>query len=363
MIRIAYDTQDTVLASPPSTTSLWLDADQIRAATGWDWKPQGLCRGAVCMPIAAHAHGGGQPLVDGARLDLAALWRRLGWPAVHDEAGALWVLGDGADNQGDALDSLQAPDFELPDLAGRRHRLSDLGGQRVFMATWASWCGCRVDLALWQALQASASAHGFTVLAIALDDAQAARPWIEAAAPTFPCLIDASHLVAQRYNLVNVPQAVWIDEEGRIVRPPESAGSTDGLRERDRQTNAMPEAVLARRAAAKATYLDAVRDWAVHGAASCHALAPQEVRRRLQKPDAAIAEAHARFRLGQLLLDAGDAAQGQAQLDRASRLHPDSWAIWRQHAERDARGLAVSEAFWARVDALGDKPYYPPAQI
>ncbi|KQP44624.1 TlpA disulfide reductase family protein [Pseudorhodoferax sp. Leaf274] len=363
MIHIVHDTHDSVVAIPPSTTSLWLDASQVHAATGWEWKPQGLCRGAACMPIPPAGHGGGQALVDGARLDLAAFWRHLGWPAVHDDAGALWVLGEGADSQAAAWESLQAPDFELPDLAGRMHRLSDLRGQRVFMATWASWCGCRVDLALWQALQASAGAHGFTVLAIALDDAASARPWIEAAAPTFPCLIDAEHLVAQRYNLVNVPQAVWIDEEGRIVRPPESAGSTDGLRERDRQTNAMPEAVVARRAAIKATYLDAVRDWAEHGAASRHALAPQEVRRRLQRPDAAIAEAHARFRLGQSLLRAGQEAQGRAQLDMASRLHPDSWAIWRQHAERDARGLAVSPAFWERVDALGDKPYYPPAQL
>ena len=79
---------------------------------------------------------------------------------------------------------------------------------------------------MWQSLQESAKDHGFTVLAIALDEPDAARPWIEAAAPTFPCLIDREHRVAELYNLVNVPQAVWIDETGRMVRPPESAGST-----------------------------------------------------------------------------------------------------------------------------------------
>ena len=50
------------------------------------------------------------------------------------------------------------------------------------------------------------------------------------ARPTYPCLIDRDHHVADLYNLVNVPQAVWIDEHGRIVRPPETAGSTDGFR-------------------------------------------------------------------------------------------------------------------------------------
>lgn len=216
---------------------------------------------------------------------------------------------------------------------------------------------------MWQSLQASAQGHPFTVLAIALDEADAARPWIEAAAPTFPCLIDRTHRVAELYNLVNVPQAVWIDEAGQLVRPPESAGSTDGLQERDKQTNVMPAAVVARRARLKALYFDAVRDWALHGAASRHALSGPEVLQRLQLPDAAIAEAHARFRLGQVLLREGRANEARAQFDTASRLHPDSWAIWRQHAERDARGLAAGPAFWARLDALGDKPYYPPADI
>ena len=216
---------------------------------------------------------------------------------------------------------------------------------------------------MWQSLQASAKDQGFTVLAIALDNSDAARPWIEAAAPTYPCLIDQEHRVAELYNLVNVPQAVWIDEAGRMVRPPESAGSTDGFRERDPVTNALPEHVAARRTRLKNAYFDAARDWALHGAASRHAMRPDEVLQRLQVPDAGIAEAHARFRLGQVLLREGREAEARAQFDTASQLHPDSWAIWRQHAERDARGLAAGPAFWARVDAMGDKPYYPPADI
>jgi peroxiredoxin len=49
------------------------------------------------------------------------------------------VLGEGAARRSDALASLQAPDFELPDLDGHLHRLSDCRGRRVFLATWASW--------------------------------------------------------------------------------------------------------------------------------------------------------------------------------------------------------------------------------
>jgi len=40
--------------------------------------------------------------------------------------------------------------------------------------------------------------------------------------------------------MVNVPTAVWIDEQGSIVRPAESAGASDGFRFMDRQTFEIP---------------------------------------------------------------------------------------------------------------------------
>ena len=38
-----------------------------------------------------------------------------------------------------ALESLEAPDFTLPDLSGRPHSLVDYRGRKVLLATWASW--------------------------------------------------------------------------------------------------------------------------------------------------------------------------------------------------------------------------------
>ena len=72
---------------------------------------------------------------------------------------------------------------------------------------------------MWQKLYEDLDVNNFVVLAIAMDGAEAARPWIEAAKPTYPCLIDRDHHVADLYNMINVPQAVWIDEGGRMVRP------------------------------------------------------------------------------------------------------------------------------------------------
>lgn len=219
---------------------------------------------------------------------------------------------------------------------------------------------------MWQSLYDELKDHGFTVLAVALDQPEAARPWIEAAKPAYPCLIDRDHHLADLYNLVNVPQALWIDEQGRIVRPPETAGSTDGFRAMDRKTFTIPEAAIAERTRVKAMYLEAVRDWARHGPASAHALDEGRAAAKLGLPQETIAEAHARFRLGQHLLrrgQAGDADEAREWMAEATRLHPDSWAMWRQAAVKDARGLAAGPEFWARVDALGSRPYYAPVDI
>ena len=216
---------------------------------------------------------------------------------------------------------------------------------------------------MWQSLVQELKDEGFTVLAIALDTAEAARPWIEAAKPTYPCLIDADHHVAALYHLVNVPQAVWIDEAGRIVRPPETAGSDDAFRQMDRTTGAIPPQANAARLQRKAAYLDAVRHWARHGAASANALPAAQAAARLPRPSDAEAEAHAWFRLGQHLRRQGQEAEAVAAFAKATVLHPSSWAMWRQAAPKDARGLASGAAFWARVDALGDRPYYPPADL
>ena len=212
---------------------------------------------------------------------------------------------------------------------------------------------------MWQKLHAELKAQNFTVLAVAMDaTAEAARPWIEAAAPEYPCLIDRDHHVADLYNMVNVPQAVWIDEGGRVVRPAETAGAYEGFRQRDRATMKVPETVAEQTARARQTYYAALRDWASKGPESTFAYDPEAARARVAVPSAEAASAHAYFRLGQHLLRRGDEAGAQTAFAKARALHPDSWNIWRQTAPVDDRGLASGAAFWARVDALGDKRYY-----
>lgn len=360
-ITVLHEQRQTALPDDcVDDAGLWLDAAAVLDATGWHWRDEGLCRGDQCLPLPPAARPG---LVRGTRLNLQAFWQRSGQPVVHDRARRTWVLGVGAQQRGDALASLQAPDFELPELQGRRHRLSDWRGRKVLLVTWASWCGCRLDLPVWQLLTEDLKDQPFTLLAVALDRADAARPWVEAARAGFPCLVDETHHVADLFQLVNVPQAVWIDEQGRVVRPPESAGANDAFRRMNRDTGALAPELAAERQRVRELYLAAVKDWVRHGVQAANALDARAAAARMPRPDDAVAEAHARYRLGLQLLQQGQAAEGEAQLAQATQLHPQSWAMWRHAAPKNERGFASGPAFWARVDALGDRPYYPPADI
>src|SRR5260370_7436253 len=66
-------------------------------------------------------------------------------------------------------------------------------------------------------------------------------PWIEAAQPTYPTLIDREHRLAELYGIINVPQAVWIDEAGRLVRPAQPARADEGFRQINRARREKPD--------------------------------------------------------------------------------------------------------------------------
>jgi len=183
------------------------------------------------------------------------------------------------------------------------------------------------------------------------------------ATPTYPCLIDEKHIVAELYGMVNVPQAVWINEQGRIVRPTESAGSSDGFRTMDRTTWQMAPNIAAEGKSIRTRYVDAIRDWVTKGDASPYALSSEEVRKRMRGPTTNDALAAANFRLGQYLFSQGHQQDARRYFLEAKRLRPESWNFIRQELELQGVGNASGPDFWTQVDALGKQAYYPPAQL
>ena len=115
---------------------LWLPIEDLTRATGWTMKPEGLCHGEVCVPVPKDRND--QFVREGA-VNVAEFWRHTGSPVLHDAAGDTWMLGNSAGERARALETLEAPDFTLPDLDGKPHSLSDYRGKRVFLTTWSSW--------------------------------------------------------------------------------------------------------------------------------------------------------------------------------------------------------------------------------
>ncbi len=216
---------------------------------------------------------------------------------------------------------------------------------------------------MWQTVYDEMKDRGFTVIAVAMDTPEAARPFVEAAKPSYVSVVDRDHHVSALFNMVNVPEAVWIDEQGRIVRPAENAGWYEGFRWRNRETGEMPADAAEKTALAKRVYMDAVRDWAINGTASRHALVPGAAQQQLRRPTDDSAAAHAHFQLGNHLLRNGRVEAAKSHFAEAQRLHPDSWNMWRQTAAKNESGFAAGPDFYKRVDALGERRYYEKVKI
>src|ERR1700675_1249929 len=112
------------------------DPGAFEAATGWVLKPEGLCRESVCVPVRDRD----ALVIDGA-IDIAVFAAALLRPVVVDAAEGVIAIGVPAAERVAAMETLEAPDFELPDLEGRPFRYSSLGKRKKLVVTWASWCG------------------------------------------------------------------------------------------------------------------------------------------------------------------------------------------------------------------------------
>jgi len=106
----------------------------LRAAFGFELKPEGLCKGEICVPVRDRS-----TLVRSDGIDLSALAERLGRPLAVDAGERFAVLGASPVERAERLASLEAPDFTLPDLAGKLHSLSEQRGKKVLLIAYASW--------------------------------------------------------------------------------------------------------------------------------------------------------------------------------------------------------------------------------
>lgn len=182
-----------------------------------------------------------------------------------------------------------------------------------------------------------------------LSGPDASRAYIEAAAAEHPSLLDPTHLLDSLFGVVNIPNVVWIDEDGIIVRPPEPGWPADpailrpaalqrsGTSSGERADDDDPEAQRRRRLMEllgsgqdRAAYADAIRDWVTNGPDSPYRLTPDEVVAASQPRSKEVSEAAAHFELGNHLWHDGQRDGAIRHFNAANRLQPGNWTYKRQ---------------------------------
>lgn len=242
---------------------------------------------------------------------------------------------------------------------------------------------------MWQAFREDVAEHGVEIVTVALETtgAEACRQFIEAANPAHPSLIDQYHKSAELFGFVNIPNAVWIDEDGMIVRPSEPAPAPPSMKADrpnifadvvppQRLLDIMGEAVKIR--SNPAAYEEALRDWITNGSQSQFAMTPDEVVDRSQPRSADEARGQANFELAAHFEANGDHGAAIPYYREAHRLTPENFSYRRQAwslepnemdgpAARFWQGPAVGaeddwpyEGDWlSDVKAMGAENYYP----
>jgi hypothetical protein len=138
---ILYQDRETpVDGARPEGDELWLSLSELTAVSGWELKPEGVCKDEICVPVPAARRGAllrSEP--SGESFNLAEFSRMIEQPVAHDEANSVWYFGPASWEWKTRMSSREAPDFALPDLSGHNHSLSDLRGKKLFLLFWASW--------------------------------------------------------------------------------------------------------------------------------------------------------------------------------------------------------------------------------
>jgi hypothetical protein len=113
---------------------LLLDPAALPEALGWELKPEGLCQDEICVPVRDTS-----ALFSDGKLDIAAVARALGRPAVVDLEAGIAAVALASEQRQQAIEGLHAPSFTLADLDGVPHQLGEWRGKKKLLVAFASW--------------------------------------------------------------------------------------------------------------------------------------------------------------------------------------------------------------------------------
>jgi hypothetical protein len=110
-------------------------ADRFAAETGWEIKPEGACKGEVCIPLPESL---AKAAAAGGDIDAAELAGAMNLPVAKAPEHGLMAIGPETIGAR-ALTTATAQDIVLPDLDGNPFALSSLRGQKIVVYAWAPY--------------------------------------------------------------------------------------------------------------------------------------------------------------------------------------------------------------------------------
>ncbi|MGE7665049.1 thiol-disulfide oxidoreductase ResA [Ureibacillus composti] len=114
----------------------------------------------------------------------------------------------------------EAPNFELVDLNGETHRLSDYEGQGVFLNFWGTWCEpCKKEMPAMDRQYAAYKDQGVHVLAVNIAQSDfEVQNFVDTYGLSFPVVIDKTKSVMTAYNINPLPTTMLISPEGKVEK-------------------------------------------------------------------------------------------------------------------------------------------------
>ena len=112
-----------------------------------------------------------------------------------------------------------APDFTLPNAAGKKVSLRDYRGKVVFLNFWATWCeSCREEMPSMERLYKEFKGQGLEIVAVNVKEKrQDALAFAKELNLTYPVLLDPEGEVGLLYGAFGLPVTYLIDRKGVVL--------------------------------------------------------------------------------------------------------------------------------------------------